>query len=132
MLEIWLPLRAKSFNMHDVTHEPFRVVQEPSSNDQQTILRIKGAMTSSSAAAFVEAIAAVASQRLILDMTEVPFVDSMAVGSLVRAFVACHKSGRKLALVGLGHRVQNVLHLTGIGPLFDVYNTVQEAEAALA
>jgi len=89
-------------------------------------------MTSASATVFVEAIAAVASPRLILDMTDVPFVDSMAVGSLVRAFVACHKSGRKLALVGLGHRVQNVMHLTGIGPLFDVYATVTEAEAALA
>jgi anti-sigma B factor antagonist len=118
--------------MHGVAHEAFRVVQEPRSNGEQTILTLKGPMTSASAAAFVEAIAAVASQRLILDMTDVPFVDSMAVGSLVRAFVACHKSGRKLALVGLGHRVQNVMHLTGIGPLFDVYSTVAEAEAALA
>ena len=118
--------------MHGVTHEPFRVVRQPSTKADQTILTLKGAMTSASAAAFVEAIAAVASPQLILDMTEVPFVDSMAVGSLVRAFVSCHKSGRKLALVGLGHRVQNVMHLTGIGPLFDVYATVPEAEAALA
>src|SRR6204780_4028209 len=114
--------------MHGVTHEAFRVVQEPRSNGDQTILTLKGPMTSASAAAFV----AVTSPRLILDMTDVPFVDSMAVGSLVRAFVACHKNGRKLALVGLGHRVQNVMHLTGIGPLFDVYGTVAEAEAALS
>ena len=118
--------------MHGVTHEPFRVVEQPNKKAGLTILTLKGAMTSASAAAFVEAIAAVAAPRLILDMTEVPFVDSMAVGSLVRAFVSCHKSGRKLALVGLGHRVQNVMHLTGIGPLFDVYATVPEAEAALA
>src|ERR1700677_167036 len=114
--------------MHGVTDEAFRVVQAPRSNGDQTILTLKGPMTSASAAAFVEAIAAVASPRLILDMTDVPFVDSMAVG----AFVACHKNGRKLALVGLGHRVQNVMHLTGIGPLFDVYGTVAEAEAALS
>jgi anti-sigma B factor antagonist len=118
--------------MRAVTHEPFRVIQQDDGKDDQTILTLKGAMTSASAAAFVEAIAAVASPRLILDMTDVPFVDSMAVGSLVRAFVACHKTGRKLALVGLTHRVQNVLHLTGIGPLFDVYPTLAEAEAALA
>jgi anti-sigma B factor antagonist len=118
--------------MHGVTHEPFRIVRQPSAKASQTILTLKGSMTSASAAAFVEAIAAVASPQLILDMTEVPFVDSMAVGSLVRAFVSCHKTGRKLALVGLGHRVKNVMHLTGIGPLFDVYATVPEAEAALA
>src|ERR1700678_3867735 len=118
--------------MHGVTHEAFRVVQEPRSNGDQTILTVEGPMTSASAAAFVEAIAAVASPRLILDMTDVPFVDSMAVGSLVRAFVSCHKTGRKLALVGLGHRVQNVFYLTGIGPLFATYATVSEAEAKLA
>src|ERR1700735_2815339 len=115
-----------------MTHEPFRVFEQPGTKADQTILTLKGAMTSASAAAFVEAIAAGSSSRLILDMTDVPFVDSMAVGSLGRAFVSCHKSGRKLALVGLGHRVQNVMHLTGIGPLFDVYATVPEAEAALA
>ena len=118
--------------MHGVTHEPFRVVEQPGTRADQTILTLKGAMTTASAAAFVEAIAAVTSQRLILDMTDVPFVDSMAVGSLVRAFVSCHKTGRKLALVGLGHRVQNVFYLTGIGPLFATYATVSEAEAKLA
>src|ERR1700677_1539705 len=118
--------------MHGVTDEAFRVVQAPRSNGDQTILTLKGPMTSASAAAFVEAIAAVASPRLILDMTDVPFVDSMAAGSLARAGVACHKNWRKLALVGLGHRVQSVMHLTGIGPLFDVYGTVAEAEAALS
>jgi anti-anti-sigma factor len=53
----------------------------------------------------------------------------MAVGTLVRTFVSCHKSGRKLALVGLNHRVRNVLQITGIDPLFDIYATVAEAEA---
>jgi anti-anti-sigma regulatory factor len=36
-----------------------------------------------------------------------------------------------LALVGLNHRVHNVLHLTGIAPLFDTYDSVSEAEAGL-
>jgi anti-anti-sigma factor len=55
----------------------------------------------------------------------------MAVGALVRAFVSCHKTGRKLALVGLNHRVHNVLHLTGIAPLFDTYDSISAAEAGL-
>ena len=117
--------------MHGVTHEPFRVVQQPSTKEGQTILTLKGAMTSGSAAAFVEAIAAVASPRLILDMTEVPFVDSMAVGSLVRAFVSCHKAGRKLVLVGLNYRVKNILQITGVDPLFEIYATIADAQGAL-
>jgi anti-sigma B factor antagonist len=116
--------------MRAMPNEPFRVVQQASKHEGQSILLLKGAFTSASSGAFNEAVAATDSPRVIVDMTDVPLVDSMAVGSLVRAFVSCHKSGRKLALVGLNHRVHNVLHLTGVAPLFDTYATMAEAEAS--
>jgi len=118
--------------MRHMSPETFHVVSQPSSRAGQQILQLKGAFTSNASAVFVEAVAAVDAPRLILDLTEVPMLDSMAVGALVRAFVSCHKSGRKLALVGLNHRVHNVLHLTGIAPLFDTYDSIGEAEAGLA
>jgi anti-anti-sigma factor len=112
--------------------ETFRVDSQPSTREGLQILQLHGAFTSAASALFIEAVGAVTSPRLILDMTDVPMVDSMAVGALVRAFVSCHKSGRKLALVGLNHRVHNVLHLTGIAPLFDTYASIAEAEVGLA
>jgi anti-anti-sigma factor len=118
--------------MRGMSHETFRVVSQPGNRAGQQILVLTGAFTSSASAIFVDAVTAADAPRLILDLTEVPMVDSMAVGALVRAFVSCHKTGRKLALVGLNHRVHNVLHLTGIAPLFDTYATIAEAEAGLA
>jgi anti-sigma B factor antagonist len=118
--------------MRAMPNEPFRVVPQASKHQGQSILLLKGAFTSASSGAFTDALAASDSPRVIVDMTEVPLLDSMAIGSLVRAFVSCHKSGRTMALVGLNHRVQNVLHLTGVGPLFDTYLTVAEAEAGLS
>src|SRR6202161_4174400 len=112
--------------------EPFRVVTQPGTRDGLQVLALRGALTSTSSPAFTEAVMGVAAPRLILDLTGVPTIDSVAIGALVRAFVSCHKSGRKLALVGLNHRVHNVLHLTGIAPLFDTYATISEAEAGLA
>jgi anti-anti-sigma factor len=123
--------RRKWTRMRGMPPETFHVVSQPSTRAGQQILQLKGAFTSSASAVFVEAVALADAPRLILDLTEVPMVDSMAVGALVRAFVSCHKSGRKLALVGLNHRVHNVLHLTGIAPLFDTYATIAEAEAGL-
>jgi anti-anti-sigma factor len=117
--------------MRAMPHEPFRVEAQPSKHEGQSILILAGPFTSASSSAFTDAVAATDSPRLIVDMTNVPLVDSMAVGSLVRAFVLCHKSGRKLAFVGLNHRVHNVLQLTGVAPLFDTYATVAEAEAGL-
>jgi anti-anti-sigma factor len=117
--------------MRGMPPETFHVVSQPSTRAGQQILQLKGAFTSSASTVFVEAVALADAPRLILDLTEVPMVDSMAVGALVRAFVSCQKSGRKLALVGLNHRVHNVLHLTGIAPLFDTYATIAAAEAGL-
>jgi anti-anti-sigma factor len=111
--------------------EPFRVATKPGNREGLHILELKGAFTSSSSPVFADAVLAVAAPRLIVDLSQVPMMDSMAIGALVRAFVSCHKSGRKLTLAGMNHRVQNVLHLTGIAPLFDSYETVAEAEEAL-
>jgi anti-sigma B factor antagonist len=117
--------------MPGMVMEPFRVVTQPGSREGLHILVLRGAFTSSSSPLFNDAVIGVAAPRLIVDLSEVPMMDSVAIGALVRAFVSCHKSGRKLALVGMNHRVQNVLHLTGIAPLFDSYETVAQAEEAL-
>ena len=118
--------------MPRMSPEAFQVVGRPGSSSSVQILNAKGAITYSSSATFQEAVAAVTSPRLIIDLGEVPSLDSVAVGALVRVFVSCQKSGRKLALVGLNHRVRNVLRITGVDPLFDIYATVAEAEAGLA
>jgi len=108
---------------------PFQVTSHKGTSAGALVLNVRGAITFSSSPAFHEAISAASAPLLIIDLTEVPSIDSMAVGTLVRTFVSCHKSGRKLALVGLNHRVRNVLQITGIDPLFDIYATVAEAEA---
>jgi anti-sigma B factor antagonist len=111
--------------------EPFQVAGRAGANADIHILSLKGAITNASSGEFQDAVRAVAEPILIVDLSEVPWVDSMAVGALVRAFVFCNKSGRKLALVGLNHRIKNVLHIVGVDALFNTYATVPEAESAL-
>lgn len=118
--------------MRGMSNEPFRVMPQAGRRKGQTVLVVKGAFTSSCSNVFTDALKTIDSPRVILDMTDVPLLDSMAVGTLVRTFVACHNSGRKLALVGLNHRVHNVLHLTGVAPLFETYASVAEAETSLS
>jgi anti-sigma B factor antagonist len=123
-------LRGLSSRMRRMSQDTFQVIPKAQTAEGIQILEVKGALTSSTSAAFHEAVAQTTAPRLILDLTAVPSVDSVAVGALVRAFVSCNKAGRKLALVGLSHRVRNVLELTGIDPLFDAYATVSEAQQA--
>jgi anti-sigma B factor antagonist len=118
--------------MRGMSNLPFQVNGKPGAGKGVLILIAKGAITFASSSALVEAVLAVTEPRLIIDLTEVPSVDSMAVGALVRTYVHCQKSGRRLAFVGMGPRISNVLRLTGVDPLFNTYETIGEAEAALA
>jgi anti-sigma B factor antagonist len=111
--------------------QPFEVSQRQGSLATVQILSVKGAITFASAPAFQTAIGATTAPRLIIDLTEVPSLDSMAVGTLVRAYVSCQKAGRKLVLVGPHYRVKNILQITGVDPLFETYASITEAQAAL-
>lgn len=111
----------------------FRVSGRAGANAHVHVLHLAGAITHATAPLFQDAVNALdTSTNVILDMTEVPSVDSMAIGALVRAYVFCNKSGRRLALVGVNHRVSNVLRLTGVDSLFDTYGSIPEAESALS
>jgi len=114
-----------------MSDEGFQVARRPGVSGAIDVLTVKGPITHSTSPAFQDAVSGVTAPRLIIDLTEMPSVDSQAVGALVRAFVSCNKAGRKLAFVGLNHRVRNVLKITGVEPLFDTYATVADAEARL-
>jgi len=109
----------------------FQITGRAGATASALILCVTGPITHSTAPALQEAVRAATSMSLIIDLSEVPSVDSMAIGALVRAYVFCNKSGRKLMLVGMNHRVRNVLRLTGVDSLFDTYATIPEAESAL-
>jgi anti-anti-sigma factor len=118
--------------MRGMANEPFRVVGQPGASSGVHVLTAKGPITFATSSMLVDAVLSVTEPRLVIDLTDVPSVDSMAVGALVRTYVHCQKSGRRLAFVGMGPRISNVLRLTGVDPLFDTYATLSEAEAALA
>ena len=117
--------------MQRMPAQPFEVTRRPGLLATVQILNVKGAITFATAPQFQEAMAAATAPRLIVDLTETPSLDSMAVGALVRAYVSCQKAGRKLVLVGLNYRVKNVLQITGVDPLFEIYPSITEAQASV-
>ena len=68
------------------------------------------------------------SKTLIIDLTNVPYMDSAGIGALVGAYVSHHKDGRSLALVGVNDRVRNALKVTQVDGFFRFFGSVREAE----
>jgi anti-sigma B factor antagonist len=58
------------------------------------------------------------SKRVILDLTELKFVDSMGLGTLVRLHVSARSAGSCLELINLGKQVRELLGITHLLGLF--------------
>src|SRR5262252_10328534 len=69
------------------------------------------------------------SKLLIIDLADMPYIDSAGIGCLVGAHVSRENSGRKLVLVGANERLLTSLKVTKVDQLFALAPTVQEALA---
>jgi len=65
--------------------------------------------------------------RVIFDLSGVHFIDSVAVGTIVRSFCSLKNSGGTLRLAGVKGMVKGVLALTHVDRVIGVYPTVMDA-----
>ncbi|HJT69818.1 MAG TPA: STAS domain-containing protein [Terriglobales bacterium] len=99
----------------------------------QEVLELSGPLTAGNAAAFQNALRREDhAETLILDLSDVPYIDSAGLGVLVTAYVTRQKSGRKMVLSGINSRVQRLFEVTRLGSLFLVFDSPEEAVAALS
>ncbi|MDR3747218.1 MAG: STAS domain-containing protein [Acidobacteriota bacterium] len=69
------------------------------------------------------------SRLLIIDVADMPYIDSAGIGCLVGAHVSRQHSGRKLVIVGVNERLRTSLQVTKVDNLFTFAATVEEARA---
>ncbi len=105
-----------------------RIESHAGSRDGSHVITIHGPVTISSAPALRKAGDGIAARVLIVDLTEVPHVDSSAIGVLVHFYTSSRESGRKLALVGLSDRVRKTLKNMSVDKLFKIYPVLTDAE----
>lgn len=96
------------------------------------VLRLKGPLLISNLFDFQARVRANTCRLLILDLTEVPYVDSAGIGALVGAHVNHNKDGRSLALVGVPQRVGNSLKVAHVDSFFRFFDSLDAAESAIA
>ena len=70
--------------------------------------------------------------RVVLNMTEVPAMDSSGIGTLFAIYTSILNSQSKLALAGLTPHVREVLTITKALSLIEAYPQVADAVKAMA
>ena len=71
-------------------------------------------------------------KNILLNMAEVFYIDSSGLGELVAAYTTATRRGGKLKLMKLTQRVQDVVQLTKVYRVFEVYNDEDTAVRSFA
>jgi len=71
-------------------------------------------------------------QTVVVDLSDVAFLDSTGLGALVEARAATNAAGGSLPLVCNHERILKLFAITGLDGVFSIHATVDDAVAALA
>jgi anti-sigma B factor antagonist len=101
-----------------------------SSAEDIVILKLKGRLAageSNSVREKITAVAAAGKLNVVMDLSDVDYIDSTGLGGLVICFTSLKKQGGALKLVNLNKRNIELLLLTKLHTVFEVFTDVQDA-----
>ncbi len=103
-------------------------------NEQNiSILRIEGKIIGSTAKGFrqeMERQLELGNVKLIVDLKAVPLIDSTALGAIIVSVRGFQESGGKLVILNTQKAVQNVLEVTHLASVIEIYDTEESAFSA--
>jgi anti-sigma B factor antagonist len=71
-------------------------------------------------------------KQIVLNLAGVSYMDSAGLGELVAAHAAVSKSGGKIKVINLTKRVSDLLSITKVLTIFDVYDSEADALKSLS
>jgi len=71
-------------------------------------------------------------RQMIINLGEVPYMDSSGLGAIVRCFTAVRRAGGELKLINLTQRLLDLLTITKLTTVFETYDTEEEALQSFA
>ena len=101
----------------------------PGSGADTRILKLQGPFTLPTIFEFQQKVRETPPRLTLIDLTDVPYMDSAAVGAIMSLHVSCQREGRKYGLVGASERLQTLFNVAGVDGILLTYPTIAEAES---
>lgn len=114
-----------------MVNESLKIAALDGDRKGQKILALTGSLNIHAVFTFQAATREETAEQVILDFTNVPFMDSAGLGSLVGAYVAAQRTHRTLAVAGANARVMALIDMTQLATLIKCYEHVAAAQASL-
>ena len=68
--------------------------------------------------------------KVLVDLSEVPWMNSSGIGFLVSAYVSLRNAGAHVRFLNLNERVRSILAITKVVTVFESYSSREEALAS--
>jgi anti-sigma B factor antagonist len=105
-------------------------IDERSAGDV-TVLDLKGRMTMGEGDELlkdkVNSLILQGRKKLVLNLADVPYVDSAGLGEIVRTYTTVTKQGGSLKLANLTKRINDLLSITKLLTVFETYDSEADA-----
>jgi len=102
------------------------------SHPGEKVMVLDGVLNAQTAFQFRDSVRENEPPTLVVDMTNVRYVDSSGLGVLIGAYVSFERNYRHLLLAGLNDRVWDLFRTCKIDDVFTRYRTVADAEHIIA
>jgi anti-sigma B factor antagonist len=78
----------------------------------------------------IKSLLAEGKKQIVLNLAEVSYVDSSGVGELVSSFTSASRAGGRLKLLGVTKRIKDLLQITKLYTVFEIFDDEASALAS--
>ncbi len=109
---------------------PLTIDRKQGKTDETIIFHLSGPLTLRNMFEFQSQLRSGLPPRLtIIDLSQVPYMDSAGMGLVMNQYVHCKTKGASLVVAGANSRVMDLFDVTRVSTILPLATTVEEAES---
>jgi anti-sigma B factor antagonist len=110
--------------------QPFHIEATDSASGAK-IFKLFGPLTIQTLFDFQQMIREETAKPIIIDISQVPYMDSAGLGCVVSAFTSCQRNQRAFGITGLTDRIKTLFAVTHVDGLLPCFDSLEAAEASV-
>jgi len=117
--------------MSSPVQPPLQIDYTSGTHEGEQIIAVHGPLVISNFFEFQAKARESKASLLIIDLADVPYMDSAALGAILGIHVSTGNRGTKYALINVAPRIESMFTISGVRDTLVVFPTLADAEKAL-
>lgn len=108
--------------------EQMEIVREAGATGSTIILRLKGPLTLTTLFLLQDQLRELPDTDTVIDVSEVPYIDSAGLGTILSRWTHLQRAGHKFAMTGVSPRIEVLLEITKVNTVLPMFKTAEDAD----